>query len=311
MGFFDSVFGEEPEGKFKAIPLTAEQLKAQDFLMSLFENTPKIPTKKVTEMSDIEKEGQRLLKLFTEAKKPQILTDAMTQLSDILNTTPDVRESPGYRAFLEESERLRDLSQSDISRRGQSRTGALSFPTAREGAELDANINRNILAELGRRQELERQVKLQAIPQALNFANAETAFPLQKLTAVQQFGSLPRQLQQAQEDAIFNQALQTVTFPYQYQRLPATDILNKDRYTYQMDMGRKGITEYVNDTVGLFNNLGLGGGGVSFPSLSPNQNMAFNSRMGPISNSYANTLGQPQNFSNDFSTQYALRNLGL
>ncbi len=129
---------------------------------------------------------------------------------------------------------------------------------------------------MGRRQELERQVKLQSIPQALNLANAQTAFPLQQLGAVQQFGALPRQIQQSVEDAIFNQQLQTTFFPFEQQFKAASTVLNREAFFIQQEAAKQGIL----DQIGQVASLGFTGSPNTFGSPTPGSPTTVNQPSG-------------------------------
>ena len=142
MGFADSLFGGGgSDGGFKQIPLTAAQQKAEDFLSGLLGDVPDIPARGITGLTDLEKESQERLAEFSRLGEPETLTRAVESLNNLLSVSPDVRETPGFQAFLEESERLRGLGQSNIARQGQARTGAFSFPTARQSSEFDEAVN--------------------------------------------------------------------------------------------------------------------------------------------------------------------------
>lgn len=259
MGFADDLFGGGgSEGGFEQIPLTPEQQQAEDFLVGLLGDVPDIPTRGITGLTDLERESQERLADFSRLGEPETLTKAIDSLNNLLSASPDVRETPGFQAFLEESERLRGLGQSNIARQGQGRTGGFSLPTARQSAEFDEGVNRNILGELGRRQELNRQFQLQAIPQALNVASAQRAFPLQQLGAVQQLGALPRQIGQLGQDALFNQQLQTVLFPFQSQAPIASNILGRDAFAFQQ--GTPDSEGSIGDIASLIGKFGSAGG---------------------------------------------------
>lgn len=241
----EDIFGTDATAGFEQIPQTPEQIEALAFLKNLIGAAPTFPTQQVAGLTDLEKFSQEQLGAFAQKAQPQVLTDALKSLSNILGAAPDVRETPGYQAFLQESERLRGLGQGEIARQGQARTGAFSLPTARQSSEFDEATNRNILAELGRRQLQQQQTQLQAIPQAANLASAQTAFPLQQFGAVQQFGGLPRNIQQQQQDAVFNQQLQTILFPFNYQKDIAGALLNQDRYVWAETPETSGLIDHA------------------------------------------------------------------
>jgi uncharacterized protein YidB (DUF937 family) len=132
----------------------------------------------------------------------------------------DPATSPYYQAVKATAQRNLDSQLSDI---GSSASGAGGYRTgARMSLQNDArtDVTNNLNTLLGQMSEQERQNRLNVLPQAASYGQAEEQFPLQQATALQTLGALPRTLEQAQNEAAYNEWLRaTQEYPIQISQL--------------------------------------------------------------------------------------------
>lgn len=165
-------------------------------------------------MSDYEKESLNWLKNYSEGGPSATRTAATGEINKTLSGAyADPTTSPYYQAIKAEAARnLKDTQKniaSNAAGGGNYWTGARLNVQGNESAKTTNSLN----TTLGTLAQQERQNMLNVLPQANAFATAEEQAPLQKATALQTLGALPREIQQAQDTAAQNQWQQAV---YQY-----------------------------------------------------------------------------------------------
>ena len=164
-------------------------------------------------MSDQEKQSLDWLKSYSAGGPSATRTAATAEINKTVGGQYDPTTSPYYQAVKAEAARNQKEAQESIA--DQAAGGGRYWTGARlkvQGNE--AGKTTNYLNEiLGTLSEAERQRMIQVLPYAQQFANEEEQAPLQKATALQTLGALPRNIQQAQDTAAQNQWQQSV---YQY-----------------------------------------------------------------------------------------------
>jgi len=134
----------------------------------------------------------------------------------------DPRNSDYYKGLRQEAGQLKADSNTAIRRQAAAGGMLQSSPTQAQIGDNERQVNNTLLTQLGGMYENERSRMGQAA-QGLQQADS------QRLQATGQVASLmdmERQIEQQKMDALYNQALQTVMFPYQYQAGLANSIFS-------------------------------------------------------------------------------------
>ena len=157
--------------------------------------------KTAAEMTDQEKASLDKVSQYANQMKGSTFNAAKGEIEKTLGGQYDPATSPYYQAVKAQSAaNLEDTKRqiaSDAAAKGRYFTGSRVKQQARETGE----SNRNLDVILGTLAENERQNRLNVIPQALALAQAEEQLPLQQAAALQTYGALPRNIEQAKLDA--------------------------------------------------------------------------------------------------------------
>jgi len=128
----------------------------------------------------------------------------------------DPTTSPYYQAVKAEAARNLDTTQKDIMSRAGGTGNVWTGGRLKEQAEASTDVNIGLNKLMGELAMQERQNQLNLIPQALGMAQTVSQEPLQKAAAFQQYGALPRNIEQAMNQAKYNEWLRTnVDYPMQ------------------------------------------------------------------------------------------------
>jgi len=143
-------------------------------------------------------------------------TQSKKVISDTLTNRYDPTTSPYYQAVKAESAKnLEDVQKniaSNSAGAGRYWTGGRLKEQGEAATQNALGLNK-VLGELALK---ERQNQLSVIPQALGIAQTESLEPLQKATAYQTLGALPREIEQAKNQAAYNEWLRAnVEYPMQ------------------------------------------------------------------------------------------------
>ena len=171
-----------------------------------------------------EQEGQSFdfLRKYGEQGDNETLKNARGEINKTLTNQYDPTTSPYYQAVKAQAAvNLQDTQRniaSNAAGAGRYWTGAR---LEQEGkAARDSELGLNTL--LGALSENERQRRLDVLPQAGQFGEAEQQLPLQQATAYQALGALPRNIQQAGDTATQNEWLRSqVEYPMQIANIAA------------------------------------------------------------------------------------------
>lgn len=132
----------------------------------------------------------------------------------------DPSTSPYYQAVKAESARNLANTQADIG--SQAAGGGRYWGGARlqQQQEAGSESARGLNTMLGQMAETERGRRFEAIPYAAALGQYQEQQPLDKAQALQQYGGLDRTLQQAQDEAVYNEWLRsTQDYPLQIAQL--------------------------------------------------------------------------------------------
>lgn len=224
-------------------PYAGDKRTGLNFLTDLMKSgTPDIPTRQVEGLTATQQRiqagvGERIGDLNAN------YGTAQSYLTDVISGQYDPRTSDFYKGLRQEAGDLKTEAATDI-RQGANLGGMLqSTPRMAVEAESGRKIDRDLLTMLGGLYETERVRQGQAVSQ-LGTLDAQTAATAGNL---QQIADLERQIEQERNDAVYNQAMQTITFPYQYQAQLANSLIGASA-PYMTGGGPK---DWVTDTAGF------------------------------------------------------------
>lgn len=217
MGLFSS------SKKVKVVdPLASQKKEAANYLLDLAKSgTPNLPTQGVANLTDTQRLVQSGLK--SQYRNANDSYDsASNYYADVLNGSYDPRTSDFYKGLRQEADQLKTGEQTKI-RQGASLGGMLQS-TPRMGVESRArqDIDTQTLKMLGGLYENERS-RMNEAATRLPLVERERVDTNANINAI---ADQERAIEQARNDALYNQALQTVLFPYQYQANVASSIFN-------------------------------------------------------------------------------------
>ena len=210
---------QKPEPELLEIP-GAEGLSV-DYFTNLLQNyiapTQTIPLQQIAGMTGAEQTTQDLLKKFlgTSATEGGAYKLGMGELQKTLGSEYyDPQKSDFWKGFREYSATEEEKGISDIRRRGQLGGGLFADPSMRLESEKRSELGAARSMMLGSLYEKERERKAGAVGQALGFAGLEEQGALSRLQAGSTIGALPRNIQNQQYQAAYNQALEQTQADY-------------------------------------------------------------------------------------------------
>ena len=171
-----------------------------------------------------EQEGQSFdfLRKYGEQGDNETMKNARGEINKTLTNQYDPTTSPYYQAV--KAQAAVNLNETQRNIASNAAGGGRYWTGARleqEGkAARESELGMNTLA--GTMAENERQRRLDVLPQAMQFGQAEQQLPLQQATAYQALGALPRNIHQAGDTATQNEWLRSqVEYPMQIANLAA------------------------------------------------------------------------------------------
>jgi hypothetical protein len=208
MGLFDSLFGSRkstPEVSVIADPYKDVRDSVTKWLTQNLDNTNTYEGERVAQKTPQETQSLASLDAYANRKTPQTTEMARNELTKTLQGNYDPSTSPYYQAV--KAEAARNLKQTQENIASNAAGGGRYWAGPRVQAQSDAATeqanNLNIL--LGELSNQERNRMLQAVPLAQSMGQDESNEPLNTTAALQQYGSLDRQLQQAAMDAMYEE----------------------------------------------------------------------------------------------------------
>lgn len=202
MSFFNDFFSSGNGVTKVADPFEASRNSLQSWLLSqIGKPGPQYQGEKVAPMSDAENKSMDFLNEYGNSNLGSTFGLAKNEISKTLTDQYDPTTSTYYQAVKAEAERAanknNELIASNAAGGGRYYSGA-RLKQQREALTDTTNRLNTTMGELAMR---ERQNKLNVIPQALQIAQEEQLQPLKKTAAFQQYGALPRELQQLLDNA--------------------------------------------------------------------------------------------------------------
>lgn len=156
-------------------------------------------------MTDQENSSMTSLRNYANRGTPQTTQAARDELTKTLGGNYDPSTSPYYQAVKAEAARnqqqMNDLIASNAAGAGRYYSGG----RMREQREAGVDTVNRLNTILGQQAENERQRMMQAVPLAQSMGQDESNEALNTTAALQQYGSLPRILQQAALDKMYEE----------------------------------------------------------------------------------------------------------
>lgn len=201
-----------PEPQLLEIPGAEGQ--AVDYMSNLLSNykapTQDIPLQQIAGLSGTEQTVQGLLSQYlgTNATDNQAYQLGMGELEKTLGGEfYDPKDSDFWKGYREYSQMEQEQGVADIRRRGQLGGGLYAEPNQRTEADYVQGMGAQRNMQLGQLYENERNRKTNSVAQALGYAGFEEQGMTNRLQLGSSIGAIPRQVQQAQYDATYNQKL--------------------------------------------------------------------------------------------------------
>ena len=208
MGIFDSIFGDDDD----SAPQQLEAFPGQRALLGKLAETAKpgaferlgrageaYPGQLTAGLSEFEQQGLGTLGDFLSSELPTegaLFTASRDELLKTLEGGYDPGESDYWKAYQQNVQRLSQEAQDRINAQTSARDKFFGGGRIAVSGELQETITGNLQQELGRLYERERERKLSAVDPAMRLATFEELAPLSRVEASQQFGALPRQVEQ-------------------------------------------------------------------------------------------------------------------
>lgn len=214
----ESLFTEPT--KIELGPQSEASKAGQAYLTKLIGTAPNVALQGTAGLTPVQMAIQQSLSGLL-AKSGQAGDLASKEYSSILEGDYDPRTSPYYEGLRQEAERLKKEGVTGLRQRAElggmlgSSTGAVA-----EGSFV-SEANSALLKELGRLMETERGRKLLAA-EGIQGAEAQR---LGNIAAVGGIADIERDIEQQRADALYEQAMQQMLFPYQYQANIANSLL--------------------------------------------------------------------------------------
>jgi hypothetical protein len=192
--------------------------EARDYLSDLMNaGTPDIPIKNIPGMSQAEQTGQNLLNRYINTGS--MGADYQAGQDELRKTVAgdyDPATSQAYRGYREASQLEEQDALNAMGRQAQVSGMAKSTPTLNQQGKTRRGYSADRMSYLGQLMDSERNRQLSAAQPLMEADDYASQLDLRKTAAANTYGALPRQIETAQEDAIYNALLQEVMFPYEY-----------------------------------------------------------------------------------------------
>jgi hypothetical protein len=191
--------------------VTTARNQIEDFIKANpFGTSPDLPTREIEGLSPLQKELQRLASDQTTGGDFDISSGVFR---DAAQADTDVATSKEFEAFRRQIGELETEQQTSI-RQGAELGGQLrSSPRQALESENVRKFDTALLQEFARLQRQNQQDKIQA---AAGLSELGTR-RLGDIAATNQIADQERAIEQARNDAVYNQALDTILFPYREQ----------------------------------------------------------------------------------------------
>ncbi len=159
-------------------------------------------------LSEFEQLGLGTLGDYLSSELPTeggLFQAAKGELLKTLEGGYDPNESQYWQAYQQNVQRLAQEAQDKINAQTSARDKYFGGGRIAVSGELQETVTGNLQQELGRLFEAERERRLGAVDPAMRLTTFEELAPLARVEASQQFGGLPRQIEQGGLDRNYNE----------------------------------------------------------------------------------------------------------
>lgn len=209
-GLFSSKKSSGPQGPtFDKIydPFASSRAALNDFLTKeVGKPGPAYTGDRVAPASAIEQKSLEAANRYAEAPATSpTLGLAADEIKKTLSGDYDPSTSPYYQAVKAEAARNLEITNDRIKDASAGAGRYYSGARIKAQADAAANVNNQLNTTLGSIAQQERQNRLGVIPQALALDEQQSLAEAKKAQALQTIGALPRELQQAMLDALYQE----------------------------------------------------------------------------------------------------------
>jgi len=227
---------------WKMIPTTPQQDTARDWIADLYGTNVTYPTRSIAPMSSAESSAQKLLSEFMGAGTPAGVTQGIDYLSGVVGGQFDPKTSDSYQGYRAASKMEEEQAVNQLKRSAQLQGMNASTPVLNQEGQTRRGYSADRMGMLGMLYDNYANRQQTAAGQLVQYSDNESMRPYKQAAAGMALGGLPRELEQAEEDAIYESLVQTLLFPYLYQQGAANTILQEPRYYYKPSSGGGGMS---------------------------------------------------------------------
>jgi len=214
-----SIFTEDQ--KIKQIPRTEGSLTGEKILTQIAGQTPNVPLQGTAELTPIQMAIQGMLS-GTLDRVAEGSTAAQDYYKGVLNSDASLEDDPRYQTLMQQSDILTRQASTE-AKRGSERMGMLDSSGGAE-SQMTAiqKAQSPILQAIG-------NLLTQKEGERMNAAEGVGRAGSQEVSNVAAVGGIAEQqrsIEQLQADALYNQVLMQMMFPYQYQAGIANSLMN-------------------------------------------------------------------------------------
>lgn len=163
----------------------------------------------VAPMTGQESQSLSFLDQYANRGTPSTFSNAKDLVNKTLTGGFDPATSPYYQAMKAEAAVNNADTQNQIKSDAAGGGRFWSGARLQEQGRAKTASNNSLNTVMGSLAESERNRQMQAVPYAQQLADTESNQPLQTAAALQQYGQLPRAIQQAQDEAMYNEWLRS------------------------------------------------------------------------------------------------------
>jgi len=213
------------------IPSTKLQRNVRSQLGGLSKRKISYPRLQIAGLTESEKEAQGILSDYLTSGTPTAITQAKDYYSGVLGGGYDPRTSPYYQGYREQSQFEEDEAMNTLRRRMQLSGVGASTPAIEQEIAGRGQFAANRQQLLGQLYEAERAKQQGAAQNLAQLGQYEEAQPIRKMAATQEYGALPRTIEQARANALYEKLVQELLFPYIYKAPIKQFLLQEPRYS--------------------------------------------------------------------------------
>lgn len=252
--------------EMKLAPEYSESIAGRKWLLDLLQK-PVPPARGIAGMTPTELTGQDILGDYATSGLPEEYGVAKAELLKTLKGGyADITKSQFFEPIMEKIRRETDERVNQLMRRLQMGGMRASSPGAKQLGGVTKRAAGEMMAILAPYGERERDRQFASIPMLQQFGQYAEGFPVRKMGAIQQYGGLPRQLQQDELNAVFEKIL----FPYLAQA-PMAQFLTQQKPEYYSKESQGGWWDLADLGVKIMASLSGGGQPAPAPQVQARQ----------------------------------------